>query len=302
LKKVYIEITNRCNLACPFCATGNRAKGTMAVAAFAEVLTKIRHLTRHLSLHVLGEPLLHPQFDRVLALSHEHGMQVNLATNGTLLARHRHTLLGAPALRQLSVSLHSLAQLESAAAEVYLGEIVDVVREASRTTALYVSLRLWNLGVGASGEDDAWNGWLLTRLAAAFALPKPAVAELRRGRGIPLTPRVFLNPEPRFVWPRLAAPDLGGRGVCRGLRDHLAILVDGTVVPCCLDAEGVMALGNIFCQDVDAILAGSRARRIREGFGHQWLVESLCRRCSYRLRFSRRSPDGSGLAASGRRG
>jgi radical SAM protein with 4Fe4S-binding SPASM domain len=74
--------------------------------------------------------------------------------------------------------------------------------------------------------------------------------------------------------------------MCRGLRDHLAILVDGTVVPCCLDADGQVALGNIFRQPLVAILASPRALRLREGFGHQWLVEPLCRRCAYRQRFA----------------
>jgi len=286
LKKVYIEITNRCNLACPFCAASSRAQAAMPAAAFAEVLRTLTGVTRYISLHVLGEPLLHPEFDRLLALSHEHGMQVNLTTNGTLLGRHRHALRTAPALRQISLSLHGLAQLEQGTAEAHLREIIDFAQEASRATALYISLRLWNLRAGESGENSGWNAWLLQHLTTAFALPPLAIADLRSGRGLPLAARVFLNPEPPFAWPQPAGPDLGGRGYCRGLRDHIAILVDGTVVPCCLDADGRLALGNIFSQSLDDILAGPRARRMREGFGHQHLVEPLCRRCSYRLRFS----------------
>ena len=285
MKKIYIEITNRCNLACPFCAASGRVKAAMTPAAFAGVLAKVRGHTRFIALHVLGEPLLHPHVDRLLALSHEHGMQVNCATNGTLLARHRHTLLTAPALRQISFSLHGLAHLERATAAAHLDEIIGFAQEASRGPALYVSLRLWNLGAEESGESDAWTGWLLAHLADAFACPPLRAADLRSGRGIALAPRVFLNPEPRFAWPRSSGPELGGLGYCRGLRDHIAILVDGSVVPCCLDAEGQIALGNIFIQSLDEILNGPRARRMREGFGHQWLVEPLCRRCTYRLRF-----------------
>ena len=285
-KKIYIEITNRCNLACPFCAQSSRAKTSMDAAAFAEVLRRIHGATRFISLHVLGEPLLHPEFGQLLALSGEQGMQVNLTTNGTLLGRHRHTLLTAPALRQINISLHGLAHLEREAAEAHLREMIDFAQEASRTTRLYISLRLWNLGAGESQEDGGWNEWLLERLGSAFALPAIRADALRAERGLPLAPRVFLNPEPQFAWPQLSSPDLGRQGYCRGLRDHLAILVDGTVVPCCLDAEGVLALGNIFSQSLDDILAGPRARRMDEGFGHQWLVEPLCRRCSYRLRFS----------------
>lgn len=285
-KKIYIEITNRCNLACPFCAPSNRAKASMDAAAFAEVLRRIQGATRFISLHVLGEPLLHPEFGQLLAISGEQGMQVNLTTNGTLLGRHRHTLLAAPALRQINISLHGLAQLERGAAATHLQEMIDFVQEASRITNLYISLRLWNLGAGESQENDSWNEWLLARLSSAFASPVIRADALRAQRGILLAPRVFLNPEPQFAWPQLSSPDLGRQGYCRGLRDHLAILVDGTVVPCCLDAEGVLALGNIFSQFLDDLLAGPRASRMREGFGHQWLVEPLCRRCSYRFRFS----------------
>jgi len=285
-KKIYIEITNRCNLTCPFCAPSSRAKAFMAAAAFAEVLRRIHGATRFISLHVLGEPLLHPEFGQLLALSGHQGMQVNLTTNGTLLGRHRHTLLTAPALRQINISLHGLAYLEREAAEAHLREMIDFVQEASRSTKLYISLRLWNLGTGESPEHGGWNEHLLERLSSAFALPVLRADALRAERGLPLAPRVFLNPEPQFAWPQLSSPDLGRQGYCRGLRDHLAILVDGTVVPCCLDAEGVLALGNIFSQSLGDILAGPRASRMSEGFGHQWLVEPLCRRCSYRLRFS----------------
>jgi MoaA/NifB/PqqE/SkfB family radical SAM enzyme len=285
-KKIYIEITNRCNLACPFCAQNSRAKVFMAAAAFAEVLRRIHGTTRFISLHVLGEPLLHPEFGQMLAISDEQGMQVNLTTNGTLLGQHRPTLLAAPALRQINISLHGLAQMEQAAADMHLREIIDFAQEASRTAALYLSLRLWNLGSGEGQGGEGWNEYLLEQLTAAFAIPRLRIAALRAERGIPLAPRVFLNPEAQFSWPQLSAPDLGRQGYCRGLRDHLAILVDGTVVPCCLDAESIIAFGNIFNQSLHDILTGPRARRMREGFGHQWLVEPLCRRCTYRLRFS----------------
>ena len=288
-KKIYIEITNRCNLACPFCARSSRPQASMEAQAFAEVLNRIHGAARFIALHVLGEPLLHPEIERILALCREHGMQVNLTTNGTLLGRHRRALLAASALRQVNFSLHGLAHLERGAAAAHLEEIIDFSLEASRGAGPYVSLRLWNLGATASAGVAAgadWNDWLLARLTAAFAAPLLGEGQLRAERGIPLAPRVFLNPEPQFAWPHPDGPDLGEHGHCRGLRDHLAILADGTVVPCCLDAEGRLALGNIFNQTLADILAGPRARRMLEGFGHQRLVEPLCRRCSYRLRFS----------------
>lgn len=290
-KKIYIEVTNCCNLACSFCPQTGRPKRFMDRAVFTEIVEKVRAYTGFLSLHVLGEPLLHPDFAQLLAISHQRGLQINLTTNGTLLARQRKTLLTAPALRQLSISLHSLTQVEPGTADTLLDEIIDFTKEASRVTSLYISLRLWNLRQGENRETVAWNHWLLERLTAAFGVSAIRAEALTAERGIPLTARVFLNPEQQFSWPHPSAPELGRYGFCRGLHDHLAILVDGTVAPCCLDADGLLGLGNILQQPLEDILDSPRARRMREGFAHQWLVESLCRRCTYRLRFISRPRD-----------
>lgn len=290
LKKIYVEITNRCNLRCSFCAPSSRPKMVMDPDAFAAILHRIQGHTRHLSLHVLGEPLLHPRFADILASCHAHGMRVNLTTNGTLIGRHRQTLLTAPVLRQLNISLHSLAELERAAAAAHLREIIDLAHEASRSTPLYVSLRLWNLHAASPSNVDTGTRRLLEHLAAAFADGQFDPDCLSSQRGILLAERVYLNPESRFAWPHPAMPELGQHGYCRGLRDHLAILADGTVVPCCLDGEGRLVLGNIFTQTLADILGSPRATRMREGFGHQRLVEPLCRRCSYRQRFASSSP------------
>lgn len=286
MKKIYVEITNLCNLHCSFCAPSSRSKMVMDPAAFAEILYRIQGYTQHLSLHVLGEPLLHPQFADILARCHTHRLRVNLTTNGTLIGRHRQTLLTAPALRQLSISLHSLTELERGTASRHLQEVIAFAKEASQSTALYISLRFWILHPAASTRADVTNLWLLEDLAAAFANASLAPGRLSSRRGISLAERVFFNPETQFTWPHPSMPELDQYGSCRGLRDHLAILVDGTVVPCCLDGEGRLALGNIFTQSLAEILDSPRAIRMREGLGHQWLLEPLCRRCSYRQRFA----------------
>ena len=74
-------------------------------------------------------------------------------------------------------------------------------------------------------------------------------------------------------------------GFCYGMLDHVGVLADGTVVPCCLDADGEITLGNIFESDLSEILASPRARAIADGFKHHQKVEPLCRRCGYSKRF-----------------
>jgi len=64
------------------------------------------------------------------------------------------------------------------------------------------------------------------------------------------------------------------------------ILVDGTVVPCCLDGEGVINLGNIHESDFSQIVESERANNIFNGFSRREAVEELCRKCGYRTKFN----------------
>jgi len=284
-KKIYLEITNRCNLACSFCHQSLRPKGCMAPAMFAEVLARLRPHTDHLALHVLGEPLLHPELAQLLGLCADFGLRVNLTTNGTLLPKCEELLLASPALRQVNISLHSFEkQSGGPALAAYLAGVLRFARRASVESALHVSLRLWNAVAGESGSLRR-NHPILAELEEFFALPYPLADALTPSHGVCLASRVYLSQAVRFTWPHAPGPDLGERGFCRGLKDHVAILVDGTVVPCCLDGEGDAALGNILVQPLTEILSGPRAVAIHEGFARQRLVEPLCRRCSFRQRF-----------------
>lgn len=278
-KKIFVEITNCCNLSCSFCHRSQRPPAFITPAAFEAILQRINGWTDHLALHLLGEPLLHPDLPQLLALCHQLRLQVNLTTNATLIAPNRTTLLTSPALRQINLSLHSF---EDGEGDAYLDMILDFVKEAQRTTPLFISLRLWNL---SDKDGNEGNQPILRRLERFFALPAPLPATLTPGQGIKLAAQVFLSQDVEFTWPHAPAPDRGAHGSCRALRDHIGILVDGTVVPCCLDAEGDIPLGNILQSPLSEILASPRADAMRQGFAQQQLLEPLCRRCTYRLRF-----------------
>lgn len=291
-KKIYIEITNCCNLACSFCQPSCRPKAFMRPSSFAEILGKISGSTDYISLHVLGEALLHPDLGLFLAMSREYGLQVNLSTNGVLLSRKRSVLIGQPALRQINISLQSFEQSgQESALDAYMDEIFDFIAAAVVVPSLLINLRMWNLQPDAVSGEPLMSRRMFRRLENYFRLPDPIPEYPAAGRGITLAPRIFLSRERRFTWPHVHAPDLGAHGNCRGLHDHIAILVDGTVVPCCLDGEGDIPLGNILQSTLPEILADSRAARIREGFARQRVMESLCRRCSYKQRFQHRTLD-----------
>ena len=57
------------------------------------------------------------------------------------------------------------------------------------------------------------------------------------------------------------------------------------MIPCCLDGEGVINLGNVDDTDFGEIITNERSTNIIEGFSRREAVEELCRKCGYRKRF-----------------
>jgi MoaA/NifB/PqqE/SkfB family radical SAM enzyme len=284
-KKIYIEITNHCNLSCSFCCQSKRSKAWMRPEDFAKITEQVKAFTSHVALHVLGEPLLHPDLGRLLLDCQRNSLAVNLTTNGTLLPRHQNLILASPAIRQINISLHSAIDMEDEGVlSDYLAGIFTFILQARTARPIYISLRLWNLH-GTTVAAPRRNHSVLRKIEDFFDLPFKLTDKLTPGQGIPLAPNVFLSQNKRFTWPQAPAPDRGSVGFCRGLRDHAAILVDGTVVPCCLDAEADINLGNIHEVPLPEILAGPRATALYTGFSQRRLVEALCRRCSYNHNF-----------------
>ncbi len=273
-RKVYVEISNVCNLRCHFCPGTKRAKRVMTAAEFAAIAPKLRPYTDFLYFHLMGEPLCHPQLPELLRLADDFGFRVILTTNGTLLEQQQALLLTAPALHKVNISLHAFEANELAMPfDRYLARCFAFGRAArGRVLTVY---RLWNQG----GEAQR-NPKILQGLQAAF--PGEWVPERH---GMRLADRVYLEYGDKFDWPDLTAPEGSEQLFCYGLRDQLGVLCDGTVVPCCLDHEGDLALGNLFAQELPEILENPRANAIYEGFSHRRAAEDLCRRCGYARRF-----------------
>ncbi len=274
-RKVYLEISNVCNLKCSFCPGTQRKKQVMTEEAFTLLLGKLRPWTDYLYFHLMGEPLCHPLLGRFLELAGSIGFQVILTTNGTLLQGMQQTLLAAPALHKVNISLHAFEANDLAVPfEEYLHGCFSYGRcAAGRALTVY---RLWN-----HGGLDGRNSQILDTMRTYF--PDPWVTE---PRGTRIGDRVYLEYGDKFDWPDLTAPEGGDGCFCYGLRDQLGVLCDGTVVPCCLDHEGDIPLGNLLTGDLEEILSTPRAKAIYEGFAQRKAVEPLCRRCGYaRQRF-----------------
>ncbi len=288
-KKFYLEITSICNLACSFCPPTERVKQFISLEDFSKRLDEIKPYTDFIYLHVKGEPLLHPKIDQLLDLSHEKGFKVNITTNGTLINKNRHKLLNKPALRQMNFSLHSFDGHEgSKDKEGYVRSILAFIKEATTQSDLIVSLRLWNLTQdNKTNLEIERNRAILQIIEDEFNLDYQIEEKLTPGSGVKVAERVFINQDYEFKWPALHEEEDDGKGFCHGLRNQAGILANGVVIPCCLDGEGVVNLGNINDKPFSEIIEGERATNIVDGFSRRVAVEELCRKCGYRQRFGK---------------
>ncbi len=278
LDKIYLEITNVCNLDCTFCHKTARAKKFMSAGEFDALLSKLEDKARYLFFHLMGEPTLHPLLPRFIEAARAKGFLPAITTNGSLLSERGEALLAALPYK-ISISLHAPEANAAFAAEGYWETCVGFAKEAAARGCI-IALRLWNLGSGAD------NSHILDFLHASFP---GEWRDIRGGSSQRLAERIFLEWGERFDWPDPALPECPPDTdlFCYGLRDQIGILVDGTVVPCCLDADANLALGNLFEAELDDILASPRAKAIYDGFTRRHACESLCRKCGYARRFSR---------------
>lgn len=287
-KKIYIEITNVCNLSCSFCPETLRKPEFIKIDAFSKILDDIKPYGEYIYFHIKGEPLLHPELETLLDISFKKGFKVNLTTNGTLITKVKDVLLNAPALRQINISLHSFDGNERTVnKEEYINNVIEFSKEA-REKKIITGLRLWNLNENNNTNLKLnKNKEILEIIEREFNLQYKIEDKISECRGIKISEYIYLNQDYEFNWPALTEDEDDGIGFCHGLRNQIGILVDGTVVPCCLDGNGIIDLGNINNSSFSEIIESSRAKDISEGFSNRRAVEELCRKCGYRKRFGR---------------
>lgn len=280
-KKIYIEITNVCNLSCNFCPKTTRKLKFMDNTSFEYIVNRIKPYTDHVYFHLMGEPFLNKELKHFLDISKDNEMKVNITTNGTLIDEVKEILINAQALRQVNISLHSFeANEEKVDFNDYINKIIDFVKEATERTSIICSLRLWNLDARYSASNNL-NIDIFKLLEKEFDIECDLKESLKRKNSFKLKNNVYISMGEKFKWPSLEEDELGERAFCYGLRDQIGILVDGTVVPCCLDSEGNISLGNIFEKPLEEILNSKRAAHIYDGFSGRKAVEELCKKCGF---------------------
>lgn len=253
----------------------------MSVSEFKYIIEKIKPFASFIYFHVKGEPLMHPHLEEFLDIAVENGMQVNITTNGTLLKGKRELLLSHPAVRQINISLHSLKEHEQ---ENYVKTAVDFSFDANKAEK-FVVLRLWNLQ--KNGETDSLSLEAMKRIEEKYQLSSPLSLSMGSHESVKLSPFSFIGWEKEFEWPSVKSEFYSEEGYCYGMKSQIAILVDGTVVPCCLDANGEEPLGNIFKEEFSDIISSKKAKTILHGFNSFKAEAELCRHCSFRTRFDK---------------
>lgn len=272
--RAYVEITTICNRNCTFCPGTTREKKRMSMAEFQQIVQRLKGVTKYLYLHVMGEPLTHPLLPEFIRYATEEGFWVSVTTNGTLLSKRGEELLSS-GVYKINISIHSFEEGSNDEYQTYISDCMKFADKASKADILTV-LRLWN-----KGYDAGRNINTLEMLRNYFAKEE----WMQGGKGARIRNKLHLEYGERFDWPDIEKEDRGEEVFCYGLKDHFAVLCDGRVVPCCLDREGEITLGNLFEQSIEEILSSNRAISMREGFKCRRATEELCRKCGYARRF-----------------
>ena len=261
--KIYIEITNYCNLNCSFCSLDNRIKKEMSVDEFNVVIKKIKKYTDNIYLHVKGEPLLHSRLDEILKICNDNNINVSITTNGTLLDKKVDILLNRK-IKQINVSLHSENNIPN-----YFDEVFQLCDKLSNTTTIIY--RIWVL--------NKISPIIVDKIKSHYNLSTDIVNKIKIDKNIKINDNIYVDKDMEFIWPNDGSYE-GNIGTCLGTRSH--------IVPCCLDSSANIKLGNIFCDDLDNVINSKLFNDIKKGFQNGKIVCDLCKKCTYRKRFEKK--------------
>jgi len=272
-KKIYIEITNICNLKCSFCPETSRKKESMSVEDFEKIIKKIHKYTKLVCLHVKGEPLIHNKLQEILNILEKYNLKANITTNGTLIKDKLEILKNSNAVRQINFSIHSITQNENLNKQY----LQDIFKSAEQLEKVIISYRLWNL---QTIKENSINANIIREIENYYNI-KNLKQELIKNDFMKLKENVFINQDIEFSWPDIENEIIIEKGRCLALKEQIAILVDGTVVPCCLDNNGDIPLGNILEESMEDILNKEKSLLIKSNFENSVITCKLCKTCGF---------------------
>ncbi len=272
-KKIYIEITNICNLKCKFCPETSRDRQFMSLERFEGIVSRIHNYTKLVCLHVKGEPLLHNKMEDIFKILEKYHLRTNITTNGTLIKEKLEIIKKSKAVRQINFSIHSVIQNEGLSRQY----LQDIFESAEELKDIIISYRLWNL---QSIKENDVNTSIIKAIEDYYNIQN-LKQQLTENNFIQLKKNMFINQDTEFTWPDINKKSIIEKGKCLALKEQIAILVDGTVVPCCLDNNGDIPLGNILEETLDDILKKPKSITIKNNFENSIITCELCRTCGF---------------------
>ncbi len=284
--RVYIELTNICGLRCSFCPTKNLPTQTMSLELFDKTLSQVSKYTNEIACHVMGDPLTLSNLSDYFDIVQKYSLKAVVTTSGYFISNHSFESLLHPSVKQINISLNSFNKNDTSMSfNEFINPILELCRfKNSYSKDKFINLRVWNIDELMSEKD--FNQIIFSKLSSYFKIDLDLKKIYKdKPKSIRLDYKVLLHFDNYFEWPSLNNK-VYGDGTCQGLSSHIAILSSGVVVPCCLDGDGVMELGNLQENLLDDILHSQRANLIRDGFNQKKAVEDLCKKCSYKDRFN----------------
>ena len=283
--RVYVELTNICGLKCSFCPPKTLPTQSMSLPFFEHVLNELKPYTKEIAYHMGGDSLTLSNLSAYLDLTSEKHFKVMLTTSGYYLSKHDPKILLHPAIKQINLSLNSYNKNSMPLSfEAYMEPIIKLCKlKLEHNRDLFINLRLWNMDEEQS--EKTFNEKLFSYLEKAFQITLDTQKiDAEKPKSIRLAEKILLHFDNYFEWPSLSSKQHSD-GTCLGLSSHFGILADGTVVPCCLDKDGIMSLGNLHEKSLQEILGTPRTQGIIDGFKHHRAIEELCQKCNYKQRF-----------------
>lgn len=273
--RIYIEITNKCNLSCSFCKKSTRPLKEMSVSEFKEVISKIKGYTNTICLHVKGEPLLHSNLSEILNICDDNNISISLTTNGTLLKAKIKELVKHKSLSKIHISLNAEVNNLN-----YLNDIFKAVSNFPQNKIIIY--RLWAQKKNTLAEKSTEA---VEKLRDYYCLSTETVEKIKNEKNTKIDINKYVDKDYIFEWPTVTNDKTNG--FCEGLKSQLGILSNGTVTACCLDDDGLINLGNIFEENLKDILEKEKTKKIIEGFRDNKCIENLCQSCYYKNKFKK---------------
>lgn len=280
--KVYIEITNICGLACSFCPPKIKPNLSMGLEQFSRVLDQVQPYTDEIALHVMGDPIVVSNLNEYLDIVKNKKIKATITTTGYFLDKKDSDMLLHDAIKQVNFSLNSFNKNDlNKSFKEYMKPLIKFAKKKVKiNTNSFINFRLWNIDQESS--EDQYNKKVLKYLGEVYNLD----LDIPKNKDtLRLDNKVLIHFDNYFEWPSLQNSYFSN-GYCHGLSKQLAILADGTVVPCCLDGEGMINLGNLFTTSLKEIINSQKVQNIINGFKQKQAVEELCQKCSYKDRFA----------------